>query len=357
MIVSGSSVIFSSQHSAVSEHRSTESLRYWTTGTEKRNSAENDRASSDQANMTTNPASVKVSLSPKSLEQASASKDSVPEEEQELMADLNMRILRALIERLTGKKVELTDYPQTLKKGGEAEGAPTPGGVADEVRSGPGFGLEYDLHEEYYEAEETSFGAQGVILTADGEKIDFDLQLTMKREFYEQRDISVRMGEALKDPLVVNFEGTSTELVEARHSFDIDADGIVDSIPYLRPESGFLVLDKNGDGVVNDGSELFGALTGNGFQELAQYDRDGNGWIDENDPVYADLRLWIKDEKNDETVLLEQKGIGAIYLESQSTPFALKTAENTTLGHVRSSGIYLGENRRVGSIQQVDLVV
>ena len=51
--------------------------------------------------------------------------------------------------------------------------------------------------------------------------------------------------------------------------------------------SGFLALDKNGNGKIDDGSELFGTKSGDGFADLAEYDSDGNGWIDEKGRVYV----------------------------------------------------------------------
>jgi hypothetical protein len=45
------------------------------------------------------------------------------------------------------------------------------------------------------------------------------------------------------------------------------------------------------DGRVNDGRELFGPITGDGFAELAAYDDDGNNWIDENDGIYDNLSI------------------------------------------------------------------
>ena len=69
--------------------------------------------------------------------------------------------------------------------------------------------------------------------------------------------------------------------------------------------NGFLVLDRNGDGVINDGSELFGTetpqpptTTPNGFNALAVYDLavnggNGNGVIDPGDAVWQRLRVWI----------------------------------------------------------------
>jgi len=75
-------------------------------------------------------------------------------------------------------------------------------------------------------------------------------------------------------------------------------------------DDAWLVLDRDGDGVINDGSEMFGNATPqpqpatgtlrNGFLALAQYDDDRNGLIDEKDPVFAELRLW-QDRDHDGT--------------------------------------------------------
>jgi len=64
---------------------------------------------------------------------------------------------------------------------------------------------------------------------------------------------------------------------------DLDANGVTEKISFVGSGGGFLALDKNSDGVVNDGRELFGAATGQGFKELAEYDSDNNNWINEND--------------------------------------------------------------------------
>ena len=62
-------------------------------------------------------------------------------------------------------------------------------------------------------------------------------------------------------------------------------------ISFVGSGSGLLALDKNGDGIINNGTELFGPNTQDGFSELSKYDSDGNGWIDENDSVYDNLRI------------------------------------------------------------------
>lgn len=221
-----------------------------------------------------------------------------------------------------------------------------------------GFGMIYDLHESYYEHESMTFSASGSISTKDGRKIDFSVDLRMTREFYSEQHVQLRAGEALKDPLSINFTGTAAELTQNRFSFDVDADGRNEQISFLKPGSGFLALDRNGDGKINDGRELFGALTGDGFAELARFDTDGNHFIDENDSIYDGLRIWQKDGRGaDHLLALGKAGIGAIFLGSAVSPFDLRDEQNNLMGKVRSSGVFIRENGSAGTIQQVDLTV
>ena len=132
----------------------------------------------------------------------------------------------------------------------------------------------------------------------------------------------------------------------------------MDEISMLREGSGFLALDKNGDGKINDGSELFGTRSGNGFADLAVYDEDGNGWIDENDEIFDKLRVWSKDKDGKDVLkTLKEADVGAIYLGSTNSQFSLTDKkDNEVLGAVRSTGIYLKESTGMaGTVQQVDL--
>ena len=66
-------------------------------------------------------------------------------------------------------------------------------------------------------------------------------------------------------------------------------------------------MDRNGDGKINDGSELFGTKSGDGFKDLASYDADGNGWIDENDAIFSQLKIWTKDEDGKDKLICTEK--------------------------------------------------
>jgi len=223
---------------------------------------------------------------------------------------------------------------------------------------GQGWGFIYNKIESTMEAEETSFNASAEITTQDGRKINIDLSLLMSRKFQSQSVLTIKGGDALKDPLVLNFGTPTAEVTTNKYEFDIDSDGVKDSISFVGNGSGFLALDNNKDGIINDGSELFGTKSGDGFKDLAKYDNDKNGWIDENDSVFDSLRVWTKDANgNDYLFALAEKGVGAIYLGSANTEFSLNNSQNDTNAVVRKTGIFLFENAEAGTIQHIDLVI
>jgi len=110
--------------------------------------------------------------------------------------------------------------------------------------------------------------------------------------------------------------------------------------------------------VINDGSELFGTQSGNGFADLAKYHEDGNGWIDENDAIWDKLLIWTKDEDgNDKLYHLSEAGVGAVCLQNAGTEFSLNSMkDNHTNGVIRNTGIFLYENGNIGTVQHLDLV-
>lgn len=219
-------------------------------------------------------------------------------------------------------------------------------------RRNPEVQFRYELHETTRETEDTRFAAQGLVRTADGKEIDFSVMLRMSREFVTEHH--VRAGN-LTDPLVINFGGNAAELTETKFRFDLDADGDEDQISFLKPGSGFLALDENGNGEIDDGRELFGPQTGEGFGELARFDEDGNGWIDESDPIFNRLRIWTRDDKGQSRLLaLGETGIGALYLGHVATAFSHQNGAET-LGRVRETGVFLKEDGQAGTVQQIDL--
>lgn len=374
MRIDSSSVSLYGKSSSFEIHTKEESLKMWTGNT--RPVFEGERPPIEAAPAESSPAKDILQLSEEgrqALEKkiAESAGCGICTDDEELLeiGDKDRHkiyLLQKMIETLTGKKLKFVMPKKTNpgRRNGDhsAErlnaGHPAQSGQVQDTQK-QGWGLEYDLHEVHYERQKMSFSASGSVKTADGREISFDLDLNMSREFLSRVDISIRAGDAvIKDPLVVNFANSTAALTDKKYSFDIDSDGTPDQISFVASGSGFLAFDINNDGTINNGLELFGPQSGNGFNELARYDDDGNGWIDENDEIYDKLRIWTKDEDgNDQLFALGVKGIGAIYLGSTATAFDLKTSSNDALGRISRSGIFLRENGTAGTIQHVDLVV
>ncbi len=209
------------------------------------------------------------------------------------------------------------------------------------------------------EFETTSFASTGAAITADGRIIEFDVSFTMSRAFMEEIHTSefTQYEQVVTDPLIISLDSNPPSLGSQTFYFDIDCDGTKDELSTLGSGCGFLAYDKNNDGTINDGRELFGPQSGRGFLELSQYDLDCNGWIDEADEIYKHLKVWTKDEDgNDKLLNLQDANVGAIYLGSSTTTFSMTDRNNNLNGLMRSSGIFLKENGGAGIISQIDLV-
>ncbi|MGD9949143.1 MAG: VCBS repeat-containing protein [Desulfobulbus sp.] len=368
MKIAESSIQLASSHTSVEYSERRESLTLWHQGKAPLSTQQVD-GKGDQLKkkaQTLADQAAKVSLSEAAQQAQAATSAAAGEssevqelgEDEELMGNLNMRILRALFEKLTGRKFHMLNYG-ALQKGINASQAAAVSAEPKTEQQSAGWGVEYRNQEMYHESESSQFSAQGIVTTADGRQIEIGLEVNLSRSFTAGREDVLQLGDTkLKDPLVINFDGNAAQLTQDTFSFDIDADGSEDQVAFVAPGSGFLALDSNGDGRINDGSELFGAQSGDGFADLAAFDEDGNGWIDETDSIYSQLRIWTKDASGEDQLLaLGDKNIGAIYLGKVATDFSLKNTDNNELqGQVRATGLFLFENGGVGSMQQLDLV-
>lgn len=209
------------------------------------------------------------------------------------------------------------------------------------------------------ESESTTFATKGIVQTADGRSIDFNMEVSMSRAFMQETNLLEVKDYIKTDPLMINLDTNIGSVSDQKFFFDLDSDGKEEQISFAGKGSGFLALDKNGDGKINDGSELFGTSSGDGFKDLAEYDEDGNGWIDENDSIFNRLKVWTKDENgNDFLIDLKKADVGAIYLRNADTQFSLKDDENKLNAEIKKTGIYLRESTgAVGTLNHVDLVI
>ncbi|MGN0920836.1 MAG: hypothetical protein ACI4NJ_03805 [Cellvibrio sp.] len=270
---------------------------------------------------------------------------------------LNLKILQATLKGIFGKALGLC-VPVAAEGKPAAIETSLPSPITPQTISGQS--LVYERTQMYRETESLSFAAKGIVNTADGRSISFDISLNMSREFTQITSSTANIfsgGQVqLIDPIVINFDGKGAELVPDKIQFDLDMDGTADQISRLGSGSGYLAWDKNNDGKVNDGSELFGPTTGRGFAELAQHDSDGNGFIDEADPIYSQLRIWIQNpDGTTQLFALGEKDVGAIFLGHASTPFSINNSTNQVMGQLANSSVYLKDSGGVGLVQEIYL--
>jgi len=259
--------------------------------------------------------------------------------------ELHQLLIKHILDLLFGKKIkDLDTESMAAATGSSGYQIVTVSTVNEEI---------------YHEQEAFSFDASGVVKTADGREIDISLSIGMSREFtsYYAETTKQEIMQVC-DPLVINLDNAPASLSDMKFYFDLDTDGVEEEISYLNSGSGYLALDKNEDGIINDGSELFGTQSGDGFKDLVAYDSDNNGWIDENDEIFDKLKIWVTNADGNSTLYsLKEKDVGAIYLGSVNTQFSLNSSlDNSVNGYIRKTGLFLYETGMPGSLQHVDLV-
>ena len=298
----------------------------------------------------------------------------------------NLQMLKTYLENILGHKIKLLNLSQLQAQSSSSQTASTQASASTDGSAEQGWGVDAKVSSETQNTQQVNFSAQGQIVTDDGQKLSFQLSFSLNQSVTVDSSAEVRLGDAAlkkKDPLVVNYAAPTAALSPDTVNFDISSNGQPVAVHVAGPGSGLLALDKNGNGKVDNGSELFGAQSGDGFADLAKYDSDGNGWIDSNDPVYSQLRLWVHGTSGDQLLTLPQADVGAIFLGKTATPFTYDSAGNAVsntngssvsdgsspgpasgntptgstapIADLKTSGIFVSDSGTAGTVQQLDL--
>ena len=144
-----------------------------------------------------------------------------------------------------------------------------------------------------------------------------------------------------RDPLVFDLDGDGIEAVGINPAnpilFDHNADGVKTGTGWIKADDGLLVLDINGNGMIDSGRELFGdntllpsgQLAANGYTALAQHDANADGKINSADAVYTQLRVWQDANQDGISQAAELKTLAQLNIASINVT---GTASNINLG-------------------------
>ncbi len=144
--------------------------------------------------------------------------------------------------------------------------------------------------------------------------------------------------------LDLNGDGVTTLTKDNGVYFDIENTGFAMKTGWAAPTDGFLVWDRNGNGLIDNSGEMFGSATltsggtvaSNGFLALASYDSNHDGVINASDPIWSNLKIWVDANSNGvtdpgELHSLSSLGIAGLNLDSIPAFWYSGLAEYTTL--------------------------
>ena len=201
-----------------------------------------------------------------------------------------------------------------------------------------------------------NYQVKGVFNVNDQElSLDYNFALSSEQVSYSKIEMSAA---ALKDPIIVQFGSQGLGNIKGQKDFAINQDNTLDSLPIFSGDVGYLVYDKNNNQQADNGSELFGPTTGQGFTELAQLDSNNNGFIDADDQQFEQLYLWQPSGDKDQTnqwLSLKEAEIQAISLSAISTPFDFYDQQGKIQAQLRQSSFAISESGNGLGVHQIDV--
>lgn len=159
----------------------------------------------------------------------------------------------------------------------------------------------------------------------EADKLKEEIQQYLEEPYKKSQEV-----QPPRDPLVIDLGTPGIELtgVENGVHFDLDKNGFAEKTAWIGKEDVFLALDRNGNGFIDDGGELFGdqvvmsngRLAASGFEALKELDTNNDGVINKDDEQFENLRVWVDSDQNgvsapNELKTLDELGITSISLD------------------------------------------
>lgn len=188
------------------------------------------------------------------------------------------------------------------------------------------------------------WGNQGVV-PSGGQSVKGAQSLNIQLEFQFEFSGKIQIAEAelqQSDPITFDLDGDGIELTSYKQGarFDITGTGRVVQTAFVTGGDAFLAIDRNGNGAIDDGTELFGDQNGaaNGFEELKKYDSNGDGVINAKDKEFSKLLLF-KDNGDGRTQAGELSSLssaGITELSLNYTNVSMRASGGNSIGQIAS---------------------
>jgi Ca2+-binding RTX toxin-like protein len=170
-------------------------------------------------------------------------------------------------------------------------------------------------------------------------------------------------AESTPSPIILDLDGDGVETtaVDSGAYFDHDDNGFAESTGWVGADDGLLVMDRDGDGVIGSGRELFGSETlladgtkaSNGFQALAELDNNGDGRIDSQDAAWSSLKIWRDIDGDGYSASQELLSLSDAGVQSIATGYADSTFVDASGNEHRQDGGFTRADGTTGAATDV----
>lgn len=163
-----------------------------------------------------------------------------------------------------------------------------------------------------------------------------------------------------RSPLILDLDGDGVETLSMTGNsiyFDHDNNGYAEKTGWANKDDAFLVMDKNKNGKIDSGTEMFGNNTSssaqNGFMALSQYDSNHDGLINSKDSEFKNIKLWQDKNSNGVTDSGELYSLSDAGIKSISTGYIATNNTDSNGNTIKETGFFTRKNGSQGIVSDV----